>query len=771
MTRSVGVPRRPVPGLRAGLVGLAAILLLPGVCWAQGEPAWEAWKIRINDEVWLIGARAPLVGTVEEHRDPGLWWFTAKGTTAKGTLRKDEIDHIDFRQTPKKVYGEKLKLVGPTDLVGHYGLAMNCMMLRNLELQALEEFKKVLELKPDLPWAYESLVKFFTELPDGALRISALEVADLETSFWLQAKEHGIESPGVFFRLGMVYLEMDLLLPAGAAFDDALGAAEDTDWPLKVDADLKSAEIMERLERYPDAANIYEDLLKREDLSSRETYIAWKGLGFASLRGGEFERAVQAFQAAAELEPESPDSREHLGCVEYARGNFREAERLFAEAAKMHEELSGPPPRLVVNLALARCRLGYFADADADLAGAEEVTASEAEIFIARAYLQLCRGEAEAALEALARADELRPEDPYVAYLSGVALRDSGKREEALGVFRGALMAGMDASLCFRAMAETHWALGNPKETVKYLEYSWAGRSPTPEERARIAQALVKAGRGDDALREVEAALTEDPDFAPGILLLAYLLYQNGDYAGSRTAFERALGQGGEDEYAREALTKVKELADLQVWTDTFDREDGEKVRNRWDESERNGIEIGIKENHCVLRGTQKGASGTRGRTFLSRTLDRSNSGRFVRVEADLTCPQGEEIRSGVRLEVGKSGRVIVFVENGELHYAYQKRRGPGAASKWRSERIGDWQEGRHTIGIALASRKRWRFEILLNGEKVKEFDAPLMNLARKELVIGIYGEAPEGASWGLSLDEVRIFRQGPLRPGEEEGH
>ncbi|MCZ6602823.1 MAG: tetratricopeptide repeat protein [Planctomycetota bacterium] len=730
---------------------------------AQEAPKWDRWQVRAHDEVWMKGATAPFVGSVERHRNPDLIWFTYKGTTAKTTLKKSEIDRIDRRQTPLEVY--RIKKVAAANLNDHACLAWNCMIFRRFE-ESRAEWRIVLDLDPKYAPAYRNLVEIYTSLWESDGREFPVDLADEEAGIWLMAKRNGIKDPGVFFRLGLLFRKMGLLDEAGLAFEDALFAAEGEEWPLEADASLEIAAILADQGRYEEAVKTYGELIEKNDLSSRQAYVALEGQGLAALKGRDYEKASAAFQTASDQQPENPDPKELLGCVAAAQGKLAEADSLLEEAQDLHG--GSPPAKLLINHAIIRTRLGRFSAADQDLADAEALEGANGEIPIARAYLRLSQGDPEGALEDLDAAEEMRPADPYVAYLRGVATSSAGRREEALDFFEAALAGGWNESLSFRAIADAHRSLGDVEKAVKYFEYSHAGKTPAADERFRLGHALLDAGRKSDARRQIDAALEQNPNFVPAILGLGYLLYQEGDYAGSREEFERALRIDADNKYAREALARVRELADLQVWTDSFDREDGSKVRYRWDESERYGVEIALEGGRCVLSGTQKSGGGdsSRKRTLLSRVVSGADAKRFVRLEVDLTPSDDDKVRSGIRLEVRQAGRVIVFVEDSELHYAWQRR--SSGNRKWETGEIGDWPEGTHTLGIALLSSKKWTFQILLDGREVAKFNAPLMKLDRSGMKVVLYAEAEDGAEVKMSLDEVRIFRKAPKRSAGE---
>ncbi|MCZ6688187.1 MAG: tetratricopeptide repeat protein [Planctomycetota bacterium] len=757
----------PASFLSRNLAIISSILFL----WAMGLPAavaqqapkWDRWQVRSHDEVWMKGATAPYVGTVERHRNPDLIWFTSKGTTAKTTLKKSEIDRIDPAQTPRDVY--KIKKVAAANLDDHACLAWNCMML-DLPRESRAEWKIVLDLDPKYAPAYRNLVEIYTSLWERDPREFPAELADEEAGIWLMAKRNGIEDPGVFFRLGLLFRKMGLLDEAGLAFEDALVAGEGEEWSLEADATLEIAAILSDLGRYEEAVKTYGELIEKNDLSSRQSYVALEGQGLAALKGRDYEKASAAFRTASEQQPENPDPKELLGCVAAAQGKLAEADSLLEEARDLHG--GSPPAKLLINHAIIRTRLGRFSAAEQDLADAEALEEANGEIPIARAYLRLSRGDPEGALEDLDTAEEMRPADPYVAYLRGVATSSAGRREEALDFFEAALAGGWNESLSFRAIADSHRSLGDVEKAVKYFEYSHAGKTPAADEQFRLGHALLDAGRKSDARRQIDAALEQNPNFVPAILGLGYLLYQEGDYAGSREEFEKALRIDADNKYAREALTRVRELADLQVWTDSFDREDGSKIRYRWDESERYGVEIALEGGRCVLSGTQKSGQGasSRERTLLSRVVSGSDAKRFVRLEVDLTPSDGDKIRSGIRLEVGRAGRVIVFVEDDELQYAWQRR--PTGNRKWETGKIGDWPGGTHTLGIALVSSKKWTFQILLDGKEVAKFNAPQMKHDRRGMKVVFYAEAEAGADVKMSLDEVRIYRKAPKRSTRE---
>lgn len=113
----------------------------------------------------------------------------------------------------------------------------------------------------------------------------------------------------------------------------------------------------------------------------------------------------------------------------------------------------------------------------------------------------------------------------------GLALYDEGKFEEALAEFERAT----DTDINF---AEA---------------YGWA------------SAALVKLGRFEEAMRNVDHALWLDPFYAWGWNRKGLVFFAMADYAGALTCFRKALESDPELKAAKENLKRVEPLASVNA--------------------------------------------------------------------------------------------------------------------------------------------------------------------------------------------------------------
>lgn len=149
-----------------------------------------------------------------------------------------------------------------------------------------------------------------------------------------------------------------------------------------------------------------------------------------------------------------------------------------------------------------------------------------AEVGLAMAYDAL--GKEQAAVEAIARAEELSPEDPLVPWVAGQLALHGGRAEQAVAYWQQA-----------RA--------GN------YLVLA--------------AGCDLKAGRLAEAQTTVELALKVDPDQAEGWLILGQLQQRRGEFEGAISAYQHALDldPGLEDAYLGLARIYVEQGDTVQA--------------------------------------------------------------------------------------------------------------------------------------------------------------------------------------------------------------
>jgi tetratricopeptide (TPR) repeat protein len=158
--------------------------------------------------------------------------------------------------------------------------------------------------------------------------------------------------------------------------------------------------------------------------------------------GGELaERlsaALEAYAFAEMVNADRPEAHLNLGVLAAEAGEPRVAEQAYRSALSLDRRFT--PAR--VNLADLYRALGRESEAEAELiAGlaAEPVTLSErADLHYALGLAQVRAQRLDAAIEALARAAELSPQNNRYAYVYAVALDSADRTPEALAVLESA---------------------------------------------------------------------------------------------------------------------------------------------------------------------------------------------------------------------------------------------------------------------------------------------------------------------------------------------
>jgi len=259
-------------------------------------------------------------------------------------------------------------------------------------------------------------------------------------------------------------------------------------------------------------------------------------LGLIYAAAEEFEDAICVLQEAAELAPLLPDVRQHLGLALAAVGDHSEATEHLAVAQKLrpHDAYLGLLLTLAVDAARSTClklaidpatgRLDAVDDRSLEVLG--ELIAQEPDFV--ESFLRLPASDVDAEVFAMLaaifeRALEHRPEFADLHYHCSRVYQRLGRSVEAIGKAGEALRI-------------------NP----------------------RYVQALIQLGRlhaeaddAEQALERLAQAVECGGDYPDVHCLIGELCRRQGDFAGAREAFRKALHLNKDYDRAREALEAV----------------------------------------------------------------------------------------------------------------------------------------------------------------------------------------------------------------------
>ena len=277
-------------------------------------------------------------------------------------------------------------------------------------------------------------------------------------------------------------------------------------------------------------------------------------LGHALSLRGSFGEAEAAFRRAIELDPQLAVAHRELGQVLLTQGNADGAVGSLLEAAR----LAPHDGSVLSTLASAYTQLDRHEEARAsaerarrlepvnevrDPVMARNVTAlgTSARHWVNRSQARLARGDFEGAIGDLVILEEIRPEDPDVHYLLGLAHGEQGRSDEALRRLNHALVLKPDHVRARVELARRLEALGRADEALTHYRRSHELSPRDPAVLAALAQALARRGDMEGlvgAYRKMAQLVPRDPRLQ---LNLGTALARTGDFSGAARAFGEAL--------------------------------------------------------------------------------------------------------------------------------------------------------------------------------------------------------------------------------------
>jgi tetratricopeptide (TPR) repeat protein len=271
---------------------------------------------------------------------------------------------------------------------------------------------------------------------------------------------------------------------------------------------------------------------------ARKPREAWARMAVAdTLRDlGRLDEAEEAWRALLADEPGQLPALMSLGHAAAAKADRHAAASWFERAVRAAPD--APGPRLA--LADALRNTGGFGEA---AEAAEAVLArdpSHAGAWASLGHTERRAGRRAAALQAFARASELRPTDPKPLVEMAVEERALGRPEASEALLRRALEADAADSDALQQLGE-HLRLANRLDAALEM-FRRAMASPRPPIWAHLAasQILADLGDADAALRTLEEAgarLGARPEFAAKRV---ELLRRTGDLSGARDVVAEA---------------------------------------------------------------------------------------------------------------------------------------------------------------------------------------------------------------------------------------
>jgi len=223
----------------------------------------------------------------------------------------------------------------------------------------------------------------------------------------------------------------------------------------------------------------------------------------AHQRQGDLALALDDLLKASELSADVLTVSRRLADIYYARNQFEDAARHYAEALAIDPD----SPSVLYQLALACFRASREAEA----------------------------------VNALDRAVALQENYPEAYYLRGAILRSLGREDEAEADFLRVLSLRPDADEARSALLDLYLDVGAGEKALELVQEEIERQPQDPASYLRLADVQRLRGRPDETIEAVGLALEQDPNLPQAYLRLGELWLEEATKRGDRVAAEKAV--------------------------------------------------------------------------------------------------------------------------------------------------------------------------------------------------------------------------------------
>jgi len=252
---------------------------------------------------------------------------------------------------------------------------------------------------------------------------------------------------------------------------------------------------------------------------------------------GNYQKAAQAYQQAAILQPSSAQTHLNLGVAQQELNDLPGARASYEKALKIDPKQSG----VMWNLALVLEQQNERQWAEKLYAQIPEDAAEWCDATFRLGYLRLLNGEYAPSAQAFESCLVKRNDWPEAYLNAGIAHARSGNVTEARRNFQEALMLRPDSSDAVRGLAalaldgeDFAEAYDLHRRLIDLGEHS-------PELFYNAGLICQKRGQAQDAAAFYQQALQEDPQFAEALLNLGHALMSMGQEEEARSHWRRAM--------------------------------------------------------------------------------------------------------------------------------------------------------------------------------------------------------------------------------------
>lgn len=242
------------------------------------------------------------------------------------------------------------------------------------------------------------------------------------------------------------------------------------------------------------------------------------------LQAGHASDALAIARRLAAEAGQAPDAYQLLGMCHGEAGNPDDAEKAFLRAL----ELAPDHPLILVNYATMLRKAGRLDPALAVLRRAVDAAPDIAKGWSELGATASAAGRHHDALAALQRAVQLQPGAVADWQVLGHAARAAGDLDVAEAAFRRVLALAPGHEGASANLGTVLRMAGRTSEAVTCFEQLAGSGATRPELADALVGAMLDDGRLDEAVALARQVAADHPDFVPGLVTLANLLWEHG---------------------------------------------------------------------------------------------------------------------------------------------------------------------------------------------------------------------------------------------------
>ncbi len=242
------------------------------------------------------------------------------------------------------------------------------------------------------------------------------------------------------------------------------------------------------------------------------------------LQAGQADAALAIGKRLVAEAAQAPDACQLLAMCHAETGNSDEAEKAFLHAL----ELAPNHPLVLVNYATMLRKTGRLDAALGALQRAVDTAPDFAKAWTELGVTALEAGHPQQALVALKRAVELQPDSVLAWHGLGNASRATEDLDAAEAAFTKVIALAPEHRSASINLGTVLRLSGRPDEAIACFERIGKSGYASPELADSLVGALLDDGRLDEAIQLARQVARQYPDFVPGLVTLANLLWEYG---------------------------------------------------------------------------------------------------------------------------------------------------------------------------------------------------------------------------------------------------